>query len=342
MHCSPHDASHRIAAEFNHWILQAAVVEKEKMSTDSEDKTLLDREAEFWDRQEEAIESLYARPHDWRFMPNIAKGIIAPRINFVVDVLTKRRGSIDSLLDIGCGNGWFCHVAAEAGVRTFGVDLSPRKIETARAEAERRGLSDLCTFEAADIMELEIPGKVDLLTAHGSLHHFPDLERLLPLMVERFLNPDGYMLFSEPHYEGMSPGLQRFVLGLAQRWPFKHLFDLDFYYEVTGATEKAEQGDDEYNIRGESPAGLEFFGEEPDMGKILRERYHVLEERFFHNFSGHLTNAFYVYMKSRVMRGLYRMLLPLIIRADTAACRREKHGRYAEEGVWLLENKPAR
>ena len=311
------------------------------MSENAEEKTLLDREAEFWDKQEEAIESLYARPHDWRFMPNIAKGIIAPRINFIKHLITKHRDSIDSVLDIGCGNGWFCHAAAEAGIHAIGVDRSPKKVKTAQAEAERRGLTNLCTFYSGDIMEVEIPERVGLLTAHGSLHHFPELDRMLPLMVERFLKPDGLMLFSEPHHEGMSPGLQKLVMGMARRWPFKNLFDLDFYNEVTGAAEAAEASTDGYNIRGESPAGLEFFGEEPDMGKILREKYHLTEERFFHNFSGHLTNAFYVYMKSRVVRGLYRMLLPLVVRADTLACRTNRFGQYAEEGVWFLENKPA-
>jgi hypothetical protein len=140
----------------------------------------------------------------------------------------------------------------------------------------------------------------------------------------------------------MSPGLRRLILGLAQRWPFKNLFDLDFYYEVAGAGDAGTEPGDEYNIRGESPAGLEFFGEEPDMGKILRERYLLAEERFFHNFSGHLTNAFYVYMKSRVIRSIYRILLPAVVMADTLLCRSRRFGQYAEEGVWFLENKPAK
>lgn len=317
------------------------MVEEKRMPEKPEEKTLLDREAEFWDRQEESIDALYERPHDWRFIPPIAEKVIGPRIDFVKELITRHRDSIDSVLDIGCGNGWFCHAAAEAGIRAIGVDLSPKKVETARSEAKRRGLTDLCTFESGDIMEVELPEKVSLLTAHGSLHHFPELDLLLPEMVDRFLKPDGFMLFSEPHHEGMSPGLQKFIMGLARRWPFKNLFDLEFYNEVTGGAAEAEASSgDDYNLRGESPAGLEFFGEEPDMGKILSSKYKLTEERYFNYISGHLTNAFYVYMLSKPIRGIYRLLLPLVVMTDTLACRAKRYSRFAEEGVWFLENKP--
>ncbi|HGY91782.1 MAG TPA: class I SAM-dependent methyltransferase [Planctomycetes bacterium] len=303
---------------------------------------LHDKEARFWDLQEERIDDLYARPHDWRFIPKIADKVIKPKIRYLQRLISRHKKEIGSILDIGCGNGWFCHACAEAGIRAYGVDISPKKVETAQRIAEEKGIADLCHFEAKDVMEVELPEKVDMLSAHGSLHHFPDLENQLPEMVERFLSPDGYMLFVEPHHEGMPPNIQDFIFKAASSKLFGRFFDKEFYLEVTGRSsldepepEAPTEGD--FNIRGESPAGLEFLGEEPDMGKILKDRYTIIEEKYFHYASGHLTNAFYVYQKSKLTRGLWRLLLPWIIWWDDRRCDKAEYNKYAEEGLWFLK-----
>ncbi|MEU4838069.1 class I SAM-dependent methyltransferase [Nocardia testacea] len=54
------------------------------------------------------------------------------------------------VLDAGCGEGAISLYLAERGFTTVGLDLAPTAIESARAEAERRGLS-AATFEVADI-----------------------------------------------------------------------------------------------------------------------------------------------------------------------------------------------
>ena len=53
--------------------------------------------------------------------------------------------------------------------------------------------------------------------------------------------------------------------------------------------------------------------------------------------SGHITNAFYVYQKSKVSRFLYRMLLPLVIAYDDRLCKKPKYNAYAEEGCWFSD-----
>ena len=41
------------------------------------------------------------------------------------------------VLDLGCGFGWFCRWAAEQGAaRVFGIDVSERMLERARAETQ--------------------------------------------------------------------------------------------------------------------------------------------------------------------------------------------------------------
>jgi SAM-dependent methyltransferase len=54
------------------------------------------------------------------------------------------------VLDAGCGEGAISLYLAERGFTTVGLDLAPTAIESARAEAERRGLGS-ATFEVADI-----------------------------------------------------------------------------------------------------------------------------------------------------------------------------------------------
>lgn len=302
-----------------------------------ENKQTLKKEAEFWDRQEQVIQQLYDRPHDWRFVPALANRIIHSRERWMRRLIMERRQEISRVLDIGCGSGWFVHACAELGIEAIGVDVSEKKIETARKQAVERGVSNRCTFEVGDIVDFRIEdhgGKVDLLFAQSSLHHLPGLEEKLPLLVDKLLRPDGFMLFCEPHHEGMAPGLQRFIWRLAGSKVCGRLFDHEFFAEVTKASE-----DSGYNLRAESPAGLEFFGEEPDMAKIVRELggCQLLEERFFHAFAGHLTNAFYIFMKSRTVKVLYRMAFPLIVGLDGLLCRFQRFQRVAEEGAWFLK-----
>ncbi|MHC4512191.1 MAG: class I SAM-dependent methyltransferase [Planctomycetota bacterium] len=320
--------------------------------TGTENKKTLQKEAEFWDRQEEVIQELYDRPHDWRFVPVLANRIVRAREKWMRRLVMKRRQEIGRVLDIGCGSGWFVHACAELGIQGIGVDVSGKKIETASKAAQERGLADLCTFEAIDVMDLDIEhhgGKVDMLFAQGSLHHLPGLKEKLPLLVEKLLRPGGYMLFCEPHYEGMAPGLQKFIWRLANSRLFGRLFDHEFFAEVTknqgqgqdqesAGSAPGKSSPDDYNLRAESPAGLEFLGEEPEMAKIVREAgsYQLLEERFFHAFAGHLTNAFYIYMKSRAVKVLFRMVFPLLVGMDNFLCRYQRFRKHAEEGAWFL------
>ena len=306
---------------------------------------LLKKEGDFWDLQEEKIESLYERPHDWRFVPHLADIIIGPRVKTLLRILDAHK-DIKSLVDIGCGNGWFCHATAKRGIKSIGVDLSEKKIETAKRMAKEQGIDHLCEFYAVDVMKWQPKEPVDLLTSHGSLHHFPGFHAAMDHIVANHMRPDGYMLFVEPNHEGMSPEVREYLLNKAKsKWLAKR-FDFEFYYEVTGQTSldgpaKEEHGD-VVDVRDESPAGKEFFGEHIDIDKYFCEHYDVIEKEFYHYFSSHGTNAFYVFMKSRLVRAVWRMLLPWMVRRDTKLLKDPKYSKWAEDGLWFMQRKGVR
>lgn len=309
--------------------------------SDRDPNQLLAKEARFWDLQEEKIAGLYARPHDWRFVPKLAEIIIRPRVKTLLRLLDAHRSDIRSLVDIGCGNGWLCHATAKRGLRSIGIDLSPKKIETAQRLAKEQGVAHLCEFVAGDVMTWQPREKVDLLTSHGSLHHFPEFEKALDHIVQHHLRPGGYMLFVEPNHEGMAPEVAQFLLRCAKNRWLKRFFDLDFYLEVTGqpSLEAPAPAGDEMNVRHESPAGKEFFGEHIHLDDFFRARFDVIERHFYHYFSSHATNAFYVFMKPRLLRLLWRLLLPWVVRRDTRLLREAKYQQYAEDGLWFMRPK---
>lgn len=291
---------------------------------------LVQLERDFWNLQEKHIDDLYARPHDWRFIPALARKVFGPRDRFVMRKLRELAPEIDSVLDVGCGNGWAGLALARVGIKSIGVDVADAKIERAREQARAEGIDHLARFEAMDVMALDLEEKVDCIFASGSLHHFPDLERQLPLLVERCLRPGGYLILLEPHREeGMSPRLSRFIFSLPRNRLLRKHFDYELYAQVHDP--KIPEGS--FNIRSESPAGLEFFGDHVEVADLVARRYTVLEQRYFLHCVGHLSQAFHVFMKARPVKWLWERVVPLVAWWDARGCRKANHREWAEEVV---------
>jgi ubiquinone/menaquinone biosynthesis C-methylase UbiE len=63
----------------------------------------------------------------------------------------------DVVYDLGCGDGRIVIAAAkEFGARGVGVDLDPRRIQEARAHADRAGVGDRVTFRVEDVLDADI------------------------------------------------------------------------------------------------------------------------------------------------------------------------------------------
>lgn len=101
-----------------------------------------------------------------------------------------------SLLDLGCGFGWFCRFAAgEGAAEIVGVDVSERMLARARAETSagsvRYERADLETYEPA-------AGHFDLIYSSLAFHYLIDLPSVFG-HIARALKPGGRLVFSVEH-----------------------------------------------------------------------------------------------------------------------------------------------
>jgi 2-polyprenyl-3-methyl-5-hydroxy-6-metoxy-1,4-benzoquinol methylase len=90
-----------------------------------------------------------------------------------------------SLLDIGGGVGAVQHELLSAGVRNAtDVDASLAYLNAAKAEAQRRGLSDRLNFQHGNFVDIaaQIP-PADIVTLDRVICCYPDMEKLVSLSV---------------------------------------------------------------------------------------------------------------------------------------------------------------
>lgn len=104
--------------------------------------------------------------------------------------------------DLGCGYGWFCRWAREAGAtQVLGLDLSRRML----AEARARVKNDRITYVEGDLEALALPeGVFDLVFSSLAFHDVPDFARLLGA-IRRGLMTGGQLVFSIEHPLLMAP-----------------------------------------------------------------------------------------------------------------------------------------
>ena len=69
------------------------------------------------------------------------------------------------LIDLGSGDGRIVVTAAQRGARAYGVDLNPKRVQEARANAAKAKMSDRATFEVKDLFDTDI-SKADVVTTY--------------------------------------------------------------------------------------------------------------------------------------------------------------------------------
>jgi SAM-dependent methyltransferase len=100
-------------------------------------------------------------------------------------------------LDVGAGSGWTSLFLAEQGFSVVAVDLVPANIELIRRRAARWGAA--VDARVADMEELSLAERFDLVLVHDALHHSGRQDRIVAA-VARHLVPGGWALFGEPSW----------------------------------------------------------------------------------------------------------------------------------------------
>lgn len=123
-----------------------------------------------------------------------------------------------SVVDLGCGFGWFCRWAREHGaVRVHGLDVSENMLARARAETADPAID----YARADLENFDLPvGSFGLAYSSLALHYIADLEQLLAV-VHRALVPGGQLVFSVEHPIYTAPSHPAWVTDAAgsKTWP---------------------------------------------------------------------------------------------------------------------------
>jgi len=114
--------------------------------------------------------------------------------NEVVDLM-KEAGIAqhDSILDVGCGTGWFLSLLQRQGwTQLNGLDISPDMLVIAKQ------MVPAATFHEAPIQDIGDVGGYDVITCLGTLHHMPDIEIVAEKLFS-LLKPGGKLIVHEPN-----------------------------------------------------------------------------------------------------------------------------------------------
>ncbi|WP_245307362.1 class I SAM-dependent methyltransferase [Mesorhizobium sp. AA23] len=95
-----------------------------------------------------------------------------------------------SIVDLGCGFGWFCRWAGAHGAKqVLGLDLSERMLARARAA----GSDEAIAYERVDLDELSLPkARFDLAYSSLALHYVSDAARLFATVYQALV-PGGFL-----------------------------------------------------------------------------------------------------------------------------------------------------
>jgi SAM-dependent methyltransferase len=142
-----------------------------------------------------------------------------PSLRALVPDLKGRR-----VIDLGCGFGWFCRWARQAGAaQVLGLDVSENMLARARVTDP----DDAVTYRREDLERLALPpASFDLAYSSLALHYIADLEGLLARL-HRALAPGGRLVASVEHPIYSAPSDPKWVRDEAGRdvWPVDRYLD---------------------------------------------------------------------------------------------------------------------
>jgi len=103
-----------------------------------------------------------------------------------------------NLLDLGCGNGWFCgQLSKTFNHHFYCVDVNLTEMKQGRKVFN----SEQLNFIYADIFNSEIPtASFDIITVNAAIQYFPDLKRLLDRLIKLLIATGEIHIIDSPFY----------------------------------------------------------------------------------------------------------------------------------------------
>ena len=131
----------------------------------------------------------------WNFRPGHPNQcILKPlrRAEKILAYLRSLRLERPTILDMGCGMGWFAEKLSQFGPTT-GIDLCEEAIALAKSNFPQ------VTFEAGNLYEMALPeNHFDVVVSHEVIAHVPDQSGYME-RAARMLKPKGYLIVTTPN-----------------------------------------------------------------------------------------------------------------------------------------------
>lgn len=108
---------------------------------------------------------------------------------------------ISTLMEIGCGNGWFSHLLAEKfpNISVWGIDINVKELEQAARVFKRDQNLRFAYWDVFQPID-QIP-KPGLIVLNASVQYFPSIEKLLARLFEVLKAYGEIHIIDSPFYE---------------------------------------------------------------------------------------------------------------------------------------------
>jgi len=156
-----------------------------------------------------------------------------------VKMLSKHLAPRMSVLELGCGTGYFTRELARSGAKIVALDVSPELLEIARANCSAPNVR----YEIQNAYGLSYPDAVfDSVVGSSVLHHLEIQDALREIY--RVLKPGGTICFTEPNMLNPQIAIQKNVPWVKRklgdspdetaffRWSLRRLLEVTGYREV--------------------------------------------------------------------------------------------------------------